>query len=246
MISLFLAAMMCSSKPDNPDTRCYELRTYTAAPGRMDDLLARFRNHTVKLFEKHGLTNVGYWTPVDRTDNRLIYLLSSPSRDAHESAFREFGADPEWQRVFKESEADGKLVEKIDSVFLTATDYSPAIKPHKTKLERVFELRIYSAASDKLGDLNARFRNHTAGLFKKHGMTNFGYWTPMDNSRGAQDTLVYMLIHRNSETAAASWEAFRKDPAWIAARDESEKNGKLLKKNPESVYLHATDFSPAR
>lgn len=240
---LFLLAILGFAHPKAPDTHCYELRTYFAAPGKLDDLLARFRNHTMKLFEKHGITNVGYWVPADNKENKLIYMISFPSREARDSAFKEFGADPEWQRVYKESEANGKLVDKIDSLLLTATDYSPAIKPRKSAL---FELRIYKAAAGKLADLNTRFRDHTMEILKKNGMPSFGYWTPMDKDRGAEDTLVYILIHKSAESATASWSAFGKDPAWIAARDASEKNGKLLENAPESTYLKPTDFSPAR
>jgi hypothetical protein len=259
MSSVLLALLVCmlpSYKPVYPsasfapDTRCYELRTYTAAPGKLDDLLARFRNHTVKLFEKHGITNVGYWLPVDNKDNKLIYMVSFPSREARDAAFKEFGADPEWQKAYKESEANGKLLDKApESLLLAATDYSPEIKKPGTKPaaeERSFELRIYKAAPGKLADLNARFRDHTVGLFTKHGMVNFGYWTPVDKAQGAEDTLVYLLIHKSKEAAGQSWRAFVSDPEWTAARDASEKNGKLLERAPESIYLKPTDFSPVR
>jgi hypothetical protein len=258
MCSMILALILCVTPCSIPanvpvtatiDTRCYELRTYTAAPGKLDDLLARFRNHTVKLFEKHGMTNVGYWLPVDNKENKLIYLLSFPNREARDAAFKEFGADPEWQKAYKESEANGKLVDKVDSLLLTPTDYSPEIKKPKgepAKAERSFELRIYKAASGKLADLNARFRDHTVGLFAKHGMVNFGYWTPMEKSRGAEDTLVYLIVHKSREVASESWRGFVSDPDWAKARDASEKNGKLLEKAPESIFMKPTDFSPAR
>src|SRR5262249_40893157 len=92
------------------DTRVYELRTYYAAPDKLDALNDRFREHTVRLFEKHGITNVGYWVPVDNPDNKLIYLLSYPSREAREKSWQEFLADPDWQKAQKDSEVNGKLV----------------------------------------------------------------------------------------------------------------------------------------
>src|ERR1041385_5130867 len=114
---LFLAALAFlaqptnhSARPASPETRLYELRTYFASPGKLDDLQARFRDHTVKLFEKHGIKNIGYWVPIDNKENKLIYMVSFPSREAREASFKEFGADPEWQKVYKESEANGKLV----------------------------------------------------------------------------------------------------------------------------------------
>ncbi len=253
MNSLLLAALVLLSQPANPlarpaspETRLYELRTYFASPGKLDNLQARFRDHTMKLFEKHGIKNVGYWIPIDNKENKLIYMVSFPSRESREASFKEFGADPEWQKVYKDSEANGKLVEKIDSLLLTPTDYSPAMKDIKNPIDpRAFELRTYHAAAGKLSDLHSRFRDHTAKLFDKHGITNFGYWTPVEKSRGAEDTLVYLVIHKSKEDAAKSWGEFGKDPDWISARNDSEKNGKLVDK-VESVYMRATDFSPVK
>jgi len=106
--------------------RVFELRTYHTLPGRLPALQARFRDHTVQLFERHGMTNIGYWTPADApaSENTLIYILAHASRDAAKKSWDEFRNDPEWQQVAKASEADGKIVEKVDSVFMDATDYS--------------------------------------------------------------------------------------------------------------------------
>ena len=106
--------------------RVFELRTYTAAPGKLADLNARFRDHTCKLFEKHGMTNVGYWTPTDSKDaEKLIYILAFPSREAAEKSWQAFRNDPQWKSARETSEKNGRLVEKVDSVFLKPTDYSP-------------------------------------------------------------------------------------------------------------------------
>lgn len=110
------------------DSRCFEIRTYIAAPGKLEELHARFRNHTVKLFKKHGMEIVGFWGPTDKekgSENTLVYVLAFPSREARDKAFRDFGADPEWQQARKDSEKNGRLTEKIESVILMATDYSP-------------------------------------------------------------------------------------------------------------------------
>jgi hypothetical protein len=104
--------------------RVYELRTYTTNPGRLDALHKRFREHTNYLFVKHGMTLVGYWTPVDKPDT-LVYLLAHASREAAAQSFKAFGADSEWQRAREESEKDGKIVVKVESQFLEPTDYSP-------------------------------------------------------------------------------------------------------------------------
>jgi hypothetical protein len=107
--------------------RVFEIRTYTTLPGRLDALQARFRDHTTKLFEKHGMTNVGYWTPADepRSTNTLVYILSHASRDAAKMSWDDFINDPEWHKARDASEKDGPIVEKIESMYLNATDYSP-------------------------------------------------------------------------------------------------------------------------
>ena len=105
----------------------FELRTYTAAPGRLDDLLTRFRDHTLRIFEKHGMINVGYWLPQDQplAENTLIYLLAHPSREAADESWRAFTGDPEWQRVAEESRRDGRLIAGLERVYLDPTDFSP-------------------------------------------------------------------------------------------------------------------------
>ena len=107
--------------------RVFEIRTYTTEEGRLDALNARFRDHTSKLFKKHGMTNIAYWTPEDAplSRNTLIYVLAHPSREAATKNWEEFRNDPEWKRARDESEASGKIVNKVVSVFADATDYSP-------------------------------------------------------------------------------------------------------------------------
>src|SRR5262245_28583989 len=110
------------------DTRCFELRVYYAREGKLDELNARFRDHTCKLFQKHGMENIGYWTPIDNPERKLVYLLAYPSREAREKSWKEFAADPEWQKASKASEVNGKLVARAVPEFLSPTDYSPPIK----------------------------------------------------------------------------------------------------------------------
>jgi hypothetical protein len=109
------------------ETRCFEMRTYTAAPGKLKELHDRFRNHTNALFTKHGMTMIGYWTPADgeKKDNTLVYILAYPSREARETAWKAFQDDPEWKSAKEASEVNGKLVVHVESVFLNPTDYSP-------------------------------------------------------------------------------------------------------------------------
>jgi len=107
--------------------RVFELRTYTCYEGKLPDLLARFRNHTTRIFEKHGMTNIAYWVPQDvpASQNTLIYVIAHASREAAKKNWDEFRADPEWQKVQKESEANGKIVSKVESVFMDPADFSP-------------------------------------------------------------------------------------------------------------------------
>ena len=104
----------------------YELRTYYTHPGKLPDLQTRFRDHTTKLFEKHGMTNIGYWVPQDEPahSNTLIYVVAHESREQAEKNWAAFGADPEWVKVRTASEVNGKIVEKVDRVYMDATDYS--------------------------------------------------------------------------------------------------------------------------
>ena len=107
--------------------RVFEIRTYHTFPGRLDALHKRFREHTMEIFQRHGMANVAYWTPEDSPDkdNTLIYVISHASREQAKKNWDEFRNDPEWQKVSADSEKDGKIVEKVDSVFVDATDYSP-------------------------------------------------------------------------------------------------------------------------
>ena len=108
----------------------YELRIYHAAPGKLDELQARFRDHTVKIFERHGMKSVAYWTPADepQKSNTLIYILQHPSRAAAEANWKSFQDDPEWKSVRAKSEENGKLVEKVDVTFMSLTDFSPRLR----------------------------------------------------------------------------------------------------------------------
>ena len=120
-------ALSAAKGDEKVDTRVFELRTYYAAPGKMEALHARFRDHTCKLFEKHHMTIIGFWNPTDaqQAKRKLIYLLAFPSKEAAAKSWKDFGADPEWKAVKEASEKNGKLVEKIESVYLNPTDYSP-------------------------------------------------------------------------------------------------------------------------
>ncbi len=117
-----------ASAADAPDSgKVYELRVYHANPGKLDALHARFRDFTCKLFKKHGIELVGFWTPMqgEEAKNTLYYIIAFPSIEAQKKAWQDFRADPEWIKAKADSEKDGVLVKKVDSTNLKATDYSP-------------------------------------------------------------------------------------------------------------------------
>jgi hypothetical protein len=133
LMSMFVAGVVAGqfSRADlsaqaAPAGKVYELRTYYTHPGKLVDLQARFRNHTTRLFEKHGMTNVGYWVPQDEPakSNTLIYVLAHDSREAAKKSWDGFRNDPEWQKVRTASEANGPIVTKVDFVYMDPTDYS--------------------------------------------------------------------------------------------------------------------------
>jgi len=126
-VAMFFAASagQTVSAADPDGGKVYKLRTYHVLPGRMPAMLKRFREHTTNLFEKHGMENVGYFTPVGKeADTKLIYILGHNSREAAEKSWKAFGSDPDWRKVREESEKDGKIVDRVESVFLKPTDFS--------------------------------------------------------------------------------------------------------------------------
>lgn len=126
-VGLTVSAAQTKNGDKKVDPRVFEMRTYYTFPGKMEALHARFRSHTCKLFEKHGMTLVGFWSPADakEAERKMVYIVAHANREAAKANWKAFGADPDWIAAKKASEKDGKLVEKVESVFLNPTDYSP-------------------------------------------------------------------------------------------------------------------------
>jgi hypothetical protein len=124
-VSGFAAGSVVRAQSDGK--RVFELRTYTAPEGKLQNLHQRFRDHTMRIFKKHGMESIGYWQPQDAPDsqNTLIYIISHQSREAAKKNWADFQADPEWQKVSAESQVDGRIVSKVVSVYMDATEYSP-------------------------------------------------------------------------------------------------------------------------
>lgn len=242
MKSLFTALLLISClslSAQKTDTRYFEMRIYYCYPGRLDALIERFQNHTTRIFEKHGMENIGYWLPTKNDTNALYYILAYPNKEAREKSWTDFRNDPEWKEVAAKSETSGKIVESVTSVFMNVTDIFPMIQG-ASKGDHVYELRTYTCLPGRLPNLLTRFKDHTLKLFENHHMENIAYF--LSEEKEGQSKLVYLLAHKSEEEAAKSWKGFINDPAWIAARDASEKDGKIIEKL-ESVYLKPLSFS---
>lgn len=220
----------------------FELRTYYCNPGKLEDLLTRFEDHTMSLFEKHGMVNLGYWVPLENPENKLVYLMGYPSRTARDTSWEAFMNDPVWQKVWEDSKSDGPIVDSVSNRFLRYTDYSPvweigAYGP------RIFALRTYYTHPGKLGELHARFRDHTLDIFENNGMTNIAYFTPDTADAGADHTLMYFISFPDTAARKQSWASFGEDPAWKAAYEASVQNGPLVD-SITAQLLVPTRFSP--
>ncbi|WP_419816108.1 NIPSNAP family protein [Glacieibacterium sp.] len=124
-ISSLLAPAQAAPAPAKSSLSFYEMRTYYANPGKLETLKTRFRDHALRLFDKHGMTKVGFWLKEDGGDGVLVYILAYPSKAARDASWVAFRADPEWQAAAAASEVDGKLLAKVESVFMTMADFSP-------------------------------------------------------------------------------------------------------------------------
>jgi len=251
--SLFTAvlAAVAIAADAGGDTTVWEMRVYYAMPGKLDSLHARFRDHTTKLFARHGMTNVGYFVPVgDNPERKLVYFLRHASSPAADASWKAFIDDPEWKQAAAASEKDGKLVERIVARRMHTTDYSPQLPSTPGPAGRAIELRTYTTTPGNLPALNTRFREHTTKLFAKHGMTNLIYWNFLPDQPHADRMLVYLLAHDSAEAAQKSFGAFRQDPDWIKAKAASEEKagGSLTEKENGVVseFLVPTDYSPFR
>ncbi len=245
ILFLFASLLSFGTNAKPRPSKYYELRIYYCNEGKLPTLETRFRAHTTKLFEKHGMENIGYWTPTTENNSVLYYVLGYPSKEAREASWKAFMADPEWQRVMKESELNGKIISKIESKFMTLNpELTKKIKKKQANPERLFEMRTYYLLPGRYPNIVARFRDHTRKLFENQGMENIMYFETIEKD-GAQPTLLYFLAHKDADAAKKSWDGFRNDPNWIKARDASEESGKIVEK-VESIMMKPTDYSPIR
>ena len=230
------------------DGRVYELRRYHAAPGQLDAMTAMLSDQALPLLTKHGIKLEAAMVPAKNPDGIEVVLYSFPSAEARTASWTAFRADPEWLKV---KDTAGKSVAKFDATLLSPTDYSPdTTKLDAGKPGRIFELRTYTATPNNLSLLNARFRDHTLQLFAKYGMTNVAYFNVLKGEPGADDTLVYLLAHDTDAARVKSFDEFRKDPEWTAARKASEQKGggslTAAKDGVVSLVLVPLPYSPLK
>lgn len=222
----------------------FEMRTYYCAPGRLDALQTRFRDHTMMLFEKHGMTNLAYWIPLENPDNKLVYIIGYPNEEVRDSIWNSFAEDPDWKQVWEASTADGPIVDSVEQVFLRYTDYSPKIVAGDSG-PRIFSKRTYYTPEGKLPNLHARFRDHTLKIFENNGMTNVAYFDVDDRHELGERTLIYFITFPDTTARSASWATFLKDPDWLEARANSIADGPILDSLKFELFT-ATDFSPLK
>jgi hypothetical protein len=231
--------------------RLFGLRAMQAAPGKLDALHGRLRDHQIPLLKEHGVFTQAVFVPAGDNPQELVYLLTAAEGlGPMEQGWTELRKDPKWLETREETDSDGNLVAQERNQRLVTTYWSPQFKPEHADEPRVFELRTYTCPDpSKHAALMRRFHDHTMKLFEKHGMQNIVYWVP-DQEPESQQRLVYLLAHKSQEAAKASFTGFRADPDWLAAKKASEETagGSLTVKENGVVseFLVPTEYSPLR
>jgi hypothetical protein len=225
-----------------PTSAYFEMRTYTVHEGKMPDLIQRFQNHTRALFTKHGIENVAYFLSEEHPEKQLTFIIGYPSASERDIRWNNFANDPEWKAVAAASEANGKIVQKVDQVFM---EWAKGLNSRKiSRPSGIFQLRTYHLLPGRLDAIQSRFRDHTQALFEKQGLSNYPYWITVEKD-GAQPKLVYFIGHQSKEEFNAAFGRFVADPEWLKVRDASEVSGKIVEKIDSHFYT-ALPFSPMK
>lgn len=265
MLGIVLAAALAAEPGFTADpsdagtiTTIYRLDSYTAKPGKLDELHEWFAAHIDDVFGRHGAEALACLVPADARpddENRFVFLARYPSQQALVEFSQEVSADPLWKPLDTSTDTPERLVETVDTRLFTPTDYSPAFEPSRHDEPRIFELRTYTCPGpEKMQELHERFRRHTMKLFAKHGMENLVYWHPLVWGPRPSDTktrrLAYLLGHKSREAAQASFAAFRSDPEWLHAKQASEDRAGGSLTSAEggvvSEFFIPTKYSPLR
>jgi hypothetical protein len=241
-------ASLAAAQPSVPtrESRTFELRTYYAAEGKLDALNARFRDHALRLFQKHGMTPIGFWSPEGNPDNKLVFLLAYPSRPARDAAWRSLAADPEWARARKASDRRGKLVKYIEEEFLVPTDYSPVVTANQSGTPRTFELRVSTVRASDVGRMHATLRAGGVQELKEQGLTPVGFFT-LDNPQSGSDVTLVSLLARTGEPERARKPV---DPVLLIALGQpamKPTTGTIAATDGKKAeVLKPTDYSPLK
>ena len=242
LLIMVLAFGAFAQLPKTSKSKYFEIRKYYAHPGKLPDLMKRFENHTMKLFEKAGMENIIYLMPEENKDNSMTYILGYPDAAARDKMWESFMNDPEWKKAYEASHVNGPLVAKVEQTFMTlAPELNDTPIPTGSG---IIQMRTYHCFPDKIENIQARFRDHTRALFEKQGLKNYPYWLTVEKD-GSQPKLVYLLGHEDRAAFDKAFENFRNDPEWIKARDASEASGKIVEK-VDAVYFKPWAFSPMK
>lgn len=239
---------------EKKDGKLYELRFYTTNPGKLPDLHARFRDHTMKLFEKHGMENIIYWNvsePAARSDddkdNMLIYIIAHKDEAAKDVSWKAFISDPEWKAAAAKSEENGKILAKAPTaIFMRETDFSAADEPVNKSSNvpaRLWELRQYNDGAERVPHTVDRFGSGEKEIFVKHGMQTVKFWTATDKS-----AFIYLLAHKDKAASDESWKGFRGEfQDFMKTYRDSHPNLPAGRGNGNVVrFLVPTDYSPRK
>jgi len=242
LLLLLFVATSFSLKAQQFTSSYFEMRTYTVHEGKMPDLIKRFQNHTRALFTKHGIENVAYFLSEEHPEKQLTFIIGYPSASERDIRWNNFANDPEWKAVAAASEANGKIVQKVDQVFM---EWAKGLNSRKiSRPSGIFQLRTYHLLPGRLDAIQTRFRDHTQALFEKQGLSNYPYWITVEKD-GAQPKLVYLIGHLTKEEINAGFGRFVADPEWIKVRDASEASGKIVEKI-DVLFYTALPFSPMK
>ena len=248
LAALMFTATVAASAAEK-DQRIYLLSSITAKPGKLDEIHALIRDRLMPPLAKLGLPTLGVFVPVENGAGKIISVSAFASPEAAEKFKDAVDNDDAVKAGLAQLHELAADAPNEPQRVLMATDFSPAVTVAAGPGARVFELRTYTATPGNLPLLHARFRDHTLALFAKHGMTNLWYWQPVPQQKDVDRTLVYLLAHASVDAAKASFDAFRTDPDWIAAKAASEEKGGGSLTMPDgvkSVFLKATDYSPLK
>jgi len=238
----FLSFTAFAQQNSDMKSTYFEVRKYYANDGKLQDLLNRFQNHTMKLFEKAGMENIAYFMPVENTDNSMTYILGYPDEKSRDLMWAKFGSDPEWKKAYEESHVNGPLVKSVDQTFMVlALHLNDNPRPMPSG---VIQMRTYHLFEGKVPNIQARFRDHTQALFEKQGLRNYPYWMTVPKD-GSQPKLLYLLGAKDQASFDAGFAAFVKDPEWLKARDASEASGKIVEK-VDAVMFKTLPYSPLK